>query len=242
MSAAEPSSPPVEDRSSFWTGAPRILTGLATVVGSFVGLATVLVQAGMIGSSSPTPAQPAPARTVAAVTVKADAPAARETRERQHAAPETRETPPETASLDQALARLNELLAESARTKGDLGSLIGRVSSSPPTIDSATAIGEIDAIVRQREGLHATLAAFPAPDALSQALALLRDSITASLAYDRLVRQWIVARYDGDPAAGRLWEAQLEASREASRAKSAFRAEYAGRLASRGLSSIIPDY
>ena len=140
------------------------------------------------------------------------------------------------------MGNLNELLAESARTKGNLGSLISRVQSSPPEIARAAALHEIDRIVQQREGLHAALAAFSTPDVLSGALALLRDSITASLADDRLVRQWIVARYDGDVAADRLWQAQLEASREASRAKSAFRAEYADRLRSRGLSSFIPDY
>ena len=204
--------------ASFWTGAPKLLAGLATVVGSFVGLATVLVQAGVIGSSAK-PAQTEPARTQAADVRSA-----------------------QTPSLDRALGNLNELLAESAHTKGNLGSLISRVQSSPPEIARAAALHEIDRIVQQREGLHAALAAFPTPDVLSDALALLRDSITASLADDRLVRQWIVARYDGDAAADRLWEAQLEASREASRAKSAFKAEYADRLRSRGLSSFIPDY
>ena len=135
---------------------------------------------------------------------------------------------------------LNELLAESARTKGNLGSLISRVQSSPPAIARAAALHEIDRIVQQREGLHAALAAFPTPDVLSDALALLRDSITASLADDRLVRQWIVARYDGDAAADRLWEAQLEASREASRTKSAFKAEYADRFAVGGCRASFP--
>jgi hypothetical protein len=103
-------------------------------------------------------------------------------------------------------------------------------------------VGRIDEIVRQRERLHEELASFAAPAALSNALALLRDSITASLADDRLVRQWIVAHYDGNGAADSLWQAQLEASRAASEAKRVFRAEYADRLAENGLSGFIPDY
>ena len=71
-------------------------------------------------------------------------------------------------------------------------------------------------------------------------LALLRDSITASLADDRLVRQWIVARYDGNVAADSLWQAQLEASRAASEAKRAFRAEYADRLAAQRALGLHP--
>ena len=214
---------------SFWSGASGLLAGLATVVGSFVGLATVLVQAGVIGSSSPTPAQTAAARTQPAQTQPAQS---------QPAVRTTADAP----SLDRVLSNLNALLAESARTKGNLGSLIVKVQSNPPAIGRETALREIDTIVRQREGLHATLAALRVPDALAKALALLRDSITVSLADDRLVRQWIVARYDGDPAEDRLWEAQLEASHEARRAKDAFRAEYTDRLLSQRLSGFIPDY
>ena len=56
------------------------------------------------------------------------------------------------------------------------------------------------------------------------------------------MRQWIVARYDGDAAADALWQAQGEASRVASEAKRAFRAEYAARLRANGRPSSIPDY
>ena len=66
--------------------------------------------------------------------------------------------------------------------------------------------------------------------------------ITASLADDRLVRQWIVAHYDGDAAANALWQAQGEASRAASEAKRAFRAEYAAQLLANGRPSSIPEY
>ena len=148
----------------------------------------------------------------------------------------------QTAPLDRTLGELNGLLAESARTKGDLGKLIADVQSGTSAIGRAAAVEKIDEIVRQREQLHAELAAFPAPAALSTALALLRDSITASLADDRLVRQWIVARYDRNVAADSLWQAQLEASRAASEAKRAFRAEFADRLAASGLPGFIPDY
>ncbi len=226
---ADDTSAPASSAGSFWSGASGLLAGLATVVGSFVGLATVLVQAGVIGSSSPAPAQTAAARAQPAQTQPAQTQAAVRT---------TADAP----SLDRVLSNLNALLAESARTKGDLGSLIVKVQSSPPAIDRGTALREIDMIVRQREGLHATLAALRVPDALAKALALLRDSITVSLADDRLVRQWIVARFDGDPAEDRLWAAQVEASDEAGRAKSAFRAEYTDRLLSQGLSSFIPNY
>jgi hypothetical protein len=207
---------------SFWARAPGLLTGVAAILGSVVGLVTVLVQAGVIGSSS-TPSQVAPAQASAAVAMPAVT------------------TPAEEPSLERSLRRLNELLAESARTRGDLGSLIADVKAEPP-IPRGAALREIDAIVRQRQGLHRTIGELPAPDELSNALALLRDSVTASLADDRLVRQWIVARYDGDAAVGRLEQAEWEASREATRAKTAFRDEYRAILLSAGLPSSIPEY
>jgi hypothetical protein len=213
---------PEPRRRSFWASAPGLLTGVAAILGSVVGLVTVLVQAGVIGSPS-TPSQVAPAQAAAAIST----PAVR--------------TPAAEPSLERSLRRLNELLAESARTKGDLGSLIADVNADPPIALDA-ALREISAIVRQREALHRTLAELPAHDELSNALALLRDSITASLADDRLVRQWIVARYEGDGAAEKLWQAQLEASREATRAKTAFRGEYRAILLSAGLPSSVPDY
>jgi hypothetical protein len=150
--------------------------------------------------------------------------------------------PAETPSPDRALVDLNRLLAESAGTKGNLGKLIAAVQADPRSLDRETALREIEEIVTQREQLHAELAAFAAPSSLAKALALLRDSITASLADDRLVRQWIAARYDGDRAADQLWQAQLEASRAASEAKRAFKAEYADRLLASGLPSFIPEY
>jgi hypothetical protein len=207
-------------RRSFWASAPGLLTGVGAILGSVVGLVTVLLQAGVIGSASAS-SQVAPAS--AALSTPAVT------------------TPAGEPSLEQALGRLNELLAESARTKGDLGALIADVNADPP-IALGAALREIGTIVRQRESLHRTLAGFEAPDELSNALALLRDSITASLADDRLVRQWIVARYEGDDAAERLWQAQLEASREATRAKTAFRDEYRAIQLAAGLPSAVPDY
>jgi hypothetical protein len=205
---------------SLWSSAPGLLAGLATLVGSLVGLATVLVQAGVIGASS----APAPVRTTTApLTTAAIAPSA---------APE----------LDRALDRLDALLAESARTKGNLGALVAAVQARPPAVSRATALNEIDRIITQREGLRHAIAAFAAPATLLPALALLRDSITVSLADDRLVRQWIVARFDGDPAESRLWQAQLEESRQATSAKSAFRAVYTETLRSRGRPGVVPDY
>ena len=221
---------PAASGGSFWTGAPKLLAAFATILGSVVALTTVLVQAGVIGSQTAArttatlPVQPASLRTTQAQTTPTVPPAA------------------ETPTLDGALGDLNGLLAESARTKGDLGKLIADVQSGTSAIGRAAAVDKIDEIVRQREQLHAELAALPAPAGLSTALALLRDSITASLADDRLVRQWIVARYDGNVAADSLWQAQLEASRAASEAKSAFRAEYADRLRASGLSTSIPNY
>ena len=221
---------------SFWTGAPKLLAAFATLLGSIVALTTVLVQAGVIGSSR-SAAETVPTVSAPTAPTQAASTQVAPTRVSRVVLP-TAETP----SLDGALADLNELLADSARTKGDLGTLIRDVQSSPPAIDRTTALAGIDAIVQQREGLHAELADFSAPAPLAKALALLRDSITASLADDRLVRQWIVAHYDGDPAADALRQAQLEASRAASEAKRVFRAEYADRLAASGLSGFIPDY
>ena len=201
---------------SFWTGAPKLLAALATTIGSLVALTTVLVQAGVIGSSSE-------AASVTTPTVPV-------------------ESTPRTAPLDATLGELDGLLAESARTKGDLGKLIGDVQTDSPAIDRATAVREIDAIVGQRERLHAQLADLSTPAPLAKTLSLLRDSITASLADDRLVRQWIVAHYDGDAAANALWQAQGEASRVASEAKRAFRTEYAAQLLANGRPSFIPEY
>jgi len=203
---------------SFWTGAPKLLAALATTIGSLVALTTVLVQAGVIGSSQ--------AAEVTTPTVPV----------------QSVQSTPQTAPLDATLGQLDGLLAESARTKGDLGKLIGAVQTDPPAIDRTTAVRQIDAIVGQRERLHAKLADFATPAPLAKTLSLLRDSITASLADDRLVRQWIVAHYDGDAAANALWQAQGEASRVASEAKRAFRTEYAAQLLANGRPSFIPEY
>ena len=203
---------------SFWTGAPKLLAALATTIGSLVALTTVLVQAGVIGSSQ------AAGVTTPTVPVRSV------------------ESTPHTVPLDAPLGQLDGLLAESARTKGDLGKLIGDVQTDPPAIDRTTAVREIDAIVGQRERLHAKLADFATPAPLAKTLSLLRDSITASLADDRLVRQWIVAHYEGDAAANALWQAQGEASRVASEAKRAFRTEYAAQLLANGRPSFIPEY
>ena len=219
--APEPVDPTADTAGSggsFWTGAPKLLAALATTIGSLVALTTVLVQAGVIGSSQ------AAGVTTPTVPVRSV------------------QSTPQTAPLDATLGQLDGLLAESARTKGDLGKLIGDVQTDPPAIDRATAVREIDAIVSQRELLHAKLADFPTPAPLSKALSLLRDSITASLADDRLVRQWIVAHYDRDAAANALWQAQGEASRVASEAKRAFRTEYAAQLLANGRPSSIPEY
>ena len=201
---------------SFWTGAPKLLAALATTIGSLVALTTVLVQAGVIGSSSQ-------AASVTTPTVPVESTA-------------------RTAPLDATMGELDGLLAESARTKGDLGKLIGDVQTDSPAIDRATAVREIDAIVGQRERLHAQLADLSTQAPLAKTLSLLRDSITASLADDRLVRQWIVAHYDRDAAANALWQAQGEASRVASEAKRAFRTEYAAQLLANGRPSFIPEY
>ena len=129
-----------------------------------------------------------------------------------------------TPSLDGALGDLNGLLAESARTKGDLGKLIADVQSGTSAIGRAAAVEKIDEIVRQREQLHAELAAFlragPRSRRRWRSYAIRsppRSPTTGSW------RQWIVARYDGNVAADSLWQAQLEASRAASEAKRAFR-------------------
>ena len=203
---------------SFWTGAPKLLAAFATTIGSLVALTTVLVQAGVIGSSQ--------AAEVTTPTVPV----------------QSVQSTPQTAPLDATLGQLDGLLAESARTKGDLGKLIGDVQTDSPAIDRTTAVRQIDAIVGQRERLHAKLADFATPAPLAKTLSLLRDSITASLADDRLVRQWIVAHYDGDAAANALWQAQGEASRVASEAKRAFRTEYAAQLLANGRPSFIPEY
>jgi len=219
--APEPVDPTVdtaEPGGSFWTGAPKLLAALATTIGSLVALTTVLVQAGVIGSSQ------AAEVTTPAVPVQSV------------------QSTSQTAPLDATLGQLDGLLAESARTKGDLGKLIGDVQTDQPAVDRATAVREIDAIVSQRELLHAKLAEFPTPAPLAKTLSLLRDSITASLADDRLVRQWIVAHYDRDAAANALWQAQGEASRAASEAKRAFRTEYAAQLLANGRQSSIPEY
>ena len=221
-----------ESGGSFWTGAPKLLAAFATLLGSIVALTTVLVQAGVIGSQTAARTTPSvPVQPVSARTAPPQGPVT----------PTVFETA-ETPSLNGALGDLNELLAESARTKGDLGKLIADVQSGPSAIGRDAAVERIDEIVSQRQQLHARLAAFAAPAPLSKSLALLRDSITASLADDRLVRQWIVARYDGNVAADSLWQAQLEASRAASEAKRAFRAEYENRLRASGLSDFIPGY
>jgi hypothetical protein len=61
---------------SFWTGAPKLLAALATILGSIVALTTVLVQAGVVGSPRTAPGTPTtvPAQTEPAQTAKLQTP------------------------------------------------------------------------------------------------------------------------------------------------------------------------
>ena len=127
----DPTADSAESGGSFWTGAPKLLAAFATLLGSIVALTTVLVQAGVIGSRlrgsrrRPTvPVQPAPVQT---------APIRRR-------AADTRRPPRPDAVARRTLGDLNGLLAESARTKGDLGTLIADVQAGPPAIDRAAAV------------------------------------------------------------------------------------------------------
>jgi hypothetical protein len=130
-------------------------------------------------------------------------------------------------SAPASVRSLDRLLQTSADTRRELGPLIADVQAEPPRIAEAAARSRIDEIVAQRQSLRTSAAAVVLPDSFARAARLLDQSIVASLKDDRIIRDWIGARYVGDAdTEERLWREQLAASNRATRLKNAFRAEY----------------
>ena len=74
------------------------------------------------------------------------------------------------------------------------------------------------------------------------ARALLRRSLTAAIDDDVAVERWIVAHYEGDPAAeGPAWAEQVAASGRATVAKRAFLDAYSGLAGRIGNLPTLPD-
>jgi hypothetical protein len=132
------------------------------------------------------------------------------------------------------------MLRNSADTRGDLGTLIGGVQSNSLAYTYATA--RIASVISQRQGLRDDVARLETPTAFAAASELLRRSLTAAIADDVAVQRWIVAHYEGDPAAvGPAWEEQVAASGRATAAKRAFLDAYSGLAGRVGNLPALPD-
>ena len=116
-------------------------------------------------------------------------------------------------------------LLDSARTRGDLGDLISRVSAG--SIEESEALSAIDDIIDQRQALLSDVTDVSAPDAFRRSATLLRSSLRAALADDLVIENWIKAKYAGDDAtAARYWSRQRRLSNRATSAKAAFLRTY----------------
>ena len=218
--------PQAVEGSSFWSGAPGLLSGFAGVLTAFGGLLAVLFQLGIVGghSTAKSEAPPAPAVATRPESPAAPAPAAKEAPAGTEAAP-----PVEHDSALRGFAQsIDALLQNSADTRANLGPLIEAVRhSGSPAITHEQASARIAEVINQRQSLRNSVAVVPAPTDAARAMKLLLASITAALDDDVVVRDWIDARFAGDEASARaLWGRQVEASTQATRAKQAFRDEY----------------
>ena len=144
------------------------------------------------------------------------------------------------SGIAQYVGHVDGLLSRSADDKGDLNVLIVQVKNGFKA--RASALEEIDRIIRQRTRLLAELPADP-PAPFADADKLLRSSITASLADDRAVKSWIPAYLAGSASRDRLWANVLRLSTDARQLKDDFRTEYNRvRRAQLGLTETFPDY
>lgn len=125
---------------------------------------------------------------------------------------------------DEAYVRQTDaLLANSARTRGDLGGLIRNVRAK--TLSRAEALRQIDQIIGQRRSLADNLPV-DTPPSFEHAQDVLRESIIASLRDDEAVRSWITAFYNGSPEEPQLFSEVGRLSDIATAKKTEFLSEY----------------
>jgi hypothetical protein len=181
-----------------FSGSLAAIGGLLTAV---AGLLTILWQIGVLG-----PAEGTLAQTVSGVST---------------------ESAQVVTSNDRAYGeQLARLLRNSADTRIGLGTLISGVQGG--SLDYADAKARIAAVIAQRQGLRDDVARMETPARFAGAAELLRRSLTAAIDDDVAVQRWIVAHYEGDPAAeGPAWNDQVAASGRATRAKREFLDAYA---------------
>jgi hypothetical protein len=199
---------PAPQRSFF--GSLGAIGGLLTAI---AGMLTVLWQIGVIGASGGTAAPAVP-------------------RVSERSAQVVKSTAPTAVSSERVYAQqLASLLRNSADTRAGLGTLIAGVQNGSLAYTDAKA--RVAAVISQRQGLRDDVARLETPAAFAGAAELLRRSLTAAIEDDVAVQRWIVAHYEGDPAAeGPAWNEQIAASGRATSAKRAFLDAY-GRLAGR---------
>jgi hypothetical protein len=131
-------------------------------------------------------------------------------------------------------------LTQSAAEKGDLPVLVVQVKNKFRA--QASAVGEIDRIIRQRTRLLDNLPTDP-PAPFREAHRLLRASIGAALAEDRAVRDWARAVYAQAPSTETLEAEMLRLGRDASELKQDFTTEYNRvRRAELGLAETFVNY
>jgi hypothetical protein len=125
------------------------------------------------------------------------------------------------------VSALDQVLIESANTRGDLGQLISEVQQGSITAEEARS--RIDSVVNQRNDLRSAVEQVTPPSQFNYAFSLLHKSILLSLNDDLAIRDWIEDLINSDQAAADSdWQRQLSLSSQASSSKSAFLAEYNG--------------
>jgi hypothetical protein len=125
-------------------------------------------------------------------------------------------------------ADIDSKLRHSADTKGNLGGLIAVVDSldvNSKAISRDDALAEVNQIIGERRSLLNSLPPHP-PQAFSSAQRILADSISASIADDVAVRNWIEGVFSGSPRVGELQRRYNDLSRVASDLKEQFLRKY----------------
>lgn len=127
------------------------------------------------------------------------------------------------AEVERYVRQLDSLLANSARTRGDLGGLISDVQRR--SISRQSALDRINQIIGERKSLRESLPV-DQPDSFRHAQSSLRSSVDASIEDDQAVESWIEAFFDRSPAAASRFAEVRRLSFAASARKSEFLSEY----------------
>jgi hypothetical protein len=136
-----------------------------------------------------------------------------------------REKAATTHAIRTYVESIDRLLANSAETRSNLGTLIGDIESGQ--LSAAQASAQIASIINQRQDLQNQAAVVATPPSFTVAADKLRQSIAAAIEDDYAIQAWINAWYDLDPYAyDRAYAEHEQATTKATNSKADFLTTY----------------